>query len=252
MTGGLQTSVYGHYTSVTLAGALSSFFVSSSNSSSSATAHVLVPPVVLGVPSASSQTVYTLPTVGIQIVVPPGAWGSRRRSGGDPPSLTAVVIAWPDATCFSALALCPTGPALILGPPDFVPTQPLYARLPTSNPTAQAYFWGPTVGVAPAPLPPYATNQPGSFGNVWGATRSLDGALFPATPTPEGAVERDAGEGGQPTVAIGIGAALVCVLSIFALHRWRKHVLSPPPAPRPAKPETKPTSISGDLVIACV
>ena len=137
---------------------------------------VLLPLTELGVPSPTNRTHYTVPILGIEIVVPPGAWqvSHARRTLAPAPSLQATVFAWPPTARFQCAnathALSACSAALLLAPSDFVPMLPLSVRLPgrcgPAFQQAQPYPWVRALATAE------------DEAATWASVARLDGAVF--------------------------------------------------------------------------
>ena len=166
---------------------------------------VLVSEMVLGVPSATAETVYA-PLEAVQIIIPPGAWVTR-AGRAQPKALTLTMFLLPPGTGHP-LAAC--GAAIDLGPRDQALALPVSISVPCAtqqgavhrlNTTTGAWtsldgaVWGST----------QAHVQSNNSKAVWGSTQALGvyGAMSQRAADPPRTVESS----GNPQAGIAVGAS---------------------------------------------
>jgi hypothetical protein len=153
------------------------------------TVRVLVPEMVLGVPSATNETVYA-PFESVRIVIPAGAWVVRGGRGLAPLTLTVFVLPPGHRAC---------GVAVDLGPRDQALASPISIALPCTPLRGRAHRLNATDGRWEADTPLGSTED-----SVWGGTRLLG---VHAALTDEEPRVVTLGSSGSPSVGIAVGAS---------------------------------------------
>ena len=145
--------------------------------------------MVLGVPSATNETVYA-PFESVRIVIPAGAWVVRGGRGLAPLTLTVFVLPPGHRAC---------GVAVDLGPRDQALASPISIALPCTPLRGRAHRLNATDGRWEADTPLGSTED-----SVWGGTRLLGVHAALADEEPRGVT---LGSSGSPSVGIAVGAS---------------------------------------------